>query len=73
VHCVPVIITSSLFIRFQCMSNEWKVEEVNYEFGIGSFPKFYLDYTQKFEILRLLKSDQPIIPAVRPTSKFHNS
>jgi hypothetical protein len=37
VHCVPTIITSSLFIRFEHMSNEWKVEKVNYEFGITSF------------------------------------
>jgi hypothetical protein len=37
VHCVPMIITSSLFIRFEYMSNEWKVENVNYEFGIASF------------------------------------
>jgi hypothetical protein len=37
VHCVPTIITSSLFIRFEHMSNEWKVEEVKYEFGITSF------------------------------------
>jgi hypothetical protein len=37
VHCVPMIITSSLFIRFEYMSNEWKVDNVNYEFGIASF------------------------------------
>jgi hypothetical protein len=36
VYCVPAIITSSLFIRFERMSNEWKFEEANYEFGIGS-------------------------------------
>jgi hypothetical protein len=38
VHCVPMSITS-LFIRFEHMSNEWKVEKVNYEFGIASFPR----------------------------------
>jgi hypothetical protein len=37
VHYVPMIITSSLFIGFERMSNEWKVEEVNYEFSIRSF------------------------------------
>jgi hypothetical protein len=36
VHGVPMIITSSLFIRIQHMSNEWKVEKVNYEFDIAS-------------------------------------
>jgi hypothetical protein len=34
---LAVIITSSLFIEFERMSNDWKVEEVNYEFGIKSF------------------------------------
>jgi hypothetical protein len=24
-HCVPMIITSSLFVGFECMSNDWKV------------------------------------------------
>jgi hypothetical protein len=33
---LAVIITSSLFIGFERMSNDWKVEEVNYEFGIGT-------------------------------------
>jgi hypothetical protein len=37
VHCVPTIITSSMFIGFERMSNDWKVEEVNYKFGITSF------------------------------------
>jgi hypothetical protein len=37
VHCVPMIITSSLFIGFECMSREWKVEKVRYEFDIMSF------------------------------------
>jgi hypothetical protein len=37
VHCVPMIITSSLFIRFEHMSNDWKVAKVSYEFGITSF------------------------------------
>jgi hypothetical protein len=37
VHCVPTIVTSSLFIGFECISNGWKVEKVNYEFGITSF------------------------------------
>jgi hypothetical protein len=37
VHCVPTIITPFLFIGFEHMSNEWKFEKVNYEFGIGSF------------------------------------
>jgi hypothetical protein len=43
VHYVPMIITSSPFIRFERMSNDWKVEKVNYEFGIGSFLRLYLD------------------------------
>jgi hypothetical protein len=34
---VPTIIPSSLFIRFEHMSNDWKVEKVNYKFGIASF------------------------------------
>jgi hypothetical protein len=37
VHCVLMIITSSLLIRFEHTSNDWKVENVNYEFGIASF------------------------------------
>jgi hypothetical protein len=37
VHGVPMSITSSLFIGFECMSNGWKVEKVNYEFGITLF------------------------------------
>jgi hypothetical protein len=37
VHCVSMIITTSLFIGFECMSSEWKVEKVSYEFGITSF------------------------------------
>jgi hypothetical protein len=41
VHYVPMTITS-LFIGFECMSNEWKVEKVNYEFDIGSFLRLYL-------------------------------
>jgi hypothetical protein len=36
-HCIAMIITFSLFIRIERMSNEWKVEKVNYEFGIPSF------------------------------------
>jgi hypothetical protein len=37
VHCVSTIITLSLFIGFEHMSNDWKVKKVNYKFGIGSF------------------------------------
>jgi hypothetical protein len=37
VHCVSTIITSFLFIGFELMSNEWKVDKVNYEFGMVSF------------------------------------
>jgi hypothetical protein len=37
VHCVPTIITSFLFIGFELMSNEWKVDKFNYEFGMVSF------------------------------------
>jgi hypothetical protein len=55
------------------MSNEWKVEKANYEFGIASFPRLYLDKTQKFKILRLLKYDQDSISAARSTSKSRNS
>jgi hypothetical protein len=43
VHCIPMILTSSLFIRIERMSNDWKVEKVNYEFRIGSFLRLYLD------------------------------
>jgi hypothetical protein len=35
--CVPMIITSSLFIRFDHTSNDWKVEKISYEFGIACF------------------------------------
>jgi hypothetical protein len=37
VRCVSMIITSSLFIRFEHTSYDWKVEKVIYEFGIASF------------------------------------
>jgi hypothetical protein len=37
VDCVPMIITSSLFIGFEHTSNDWKVEKAKYEFGITSF------------------------------------
>jgi hypothetical protein len=47
------------------MSNEWKFEKVNYELDIASFLRLYLDWTQKFKILRSLKSDQPRISAAR--------
>jgi hypothetical protein len=71
-HCVRTTITSSLFIGFEHMSNEWKVEEVNYEFVIGSFLRLYMVCAQKFKILRFLKSDQHRNPGVQPTSKYHN-
>jgi hypothetical protein len=29
VRCIPMIITSSLFMRFERMSSDWKVEKVN--------------------------------------------
>jgi hypothetical protein len=37
VHSVPMIITSSLFVGFERMSNGWKVGKVNYECDIASF------------------------------------
>jgi hypothetical protein len=37
VHCVPTIVTSSLFVGFERTSNDWELEKVNYEFGITSF------------------------------------
>jgi hypothetical protein len=37
VHCVPMIITLSLFIGFEHTSNEWKVAKVSYEFCITCF------------------------------------
>jgi hypothetical protein len=37
VHCVPTIITSSLLIGFERMSNNWKFEKVNYEFVLQVF------------------------------------
>jgi hypothetical protein len=43
VNCVPLTITSSLFMRFEDISNDWKVEKVNYKFGIASFLRLYLD------------------------------
>jgi hypothetical protein len=43
VHYVPIIIASSLFFGFERINNEWKVEKVNYELGIGSFLRLYLD------------------------------
>jgi hypothetical protein len=55
------------------MSNEWKVGEVNYDFGIGNFLRLYLDKTQKFKILGLLKSDQSRNSAAWSTSKSRNS
>jgi hypothetical protein len=39
VHCVPAIITSSLFIGFKHTSNDWKWEKVNCKFGIASFQR----------------------------------
>jgi hypothetical protein len=42
VHCVLMIITCSLFIRFEHMHNDCKVEKVNYEFDIRSFLRLYL-------------------------------
>jgi hypothetical protein len=40
---VPMSITSFLFMGFERISNEWKVEKVSYEFGIVSFLRLYLD------------------------------
>jgi hypothetical protein len=40
---LAVTIASSLFIGFERMTNEWKVEEVNYEFSIVSFLRMQLD------------------------------
>jgi hypothetical protein len=37
VHGVPTITTSSLFIRFWHVSNEWKASEDSYEIAIASF------------------------------------
>jgi hypothetical protein len=51
-----VIIASSLFIGFEHMSNERKAEKVNYKFGIRSFLRLYLDWTQKTKMLGILKS-----------------
>jgi hypothetical protein len=36
-HCVLTMITSSLFVGFERMSSESKVNEVSYKFGITSF------------------------------------
>jgi hypothetical protein len=43
VQCVPMAITSFLFIGFENMSKEWKVEKGNYEFDIGCFLRLYLN------------------------------
>jgi hypothetical protein len=40
VHCVPIIITYSMFIVF---------EKVSYKFGTGSFLRLCLDWTGKFK------------------------
>jgi hypothetical protein len=37
VHRVPMLITFSLFIGFEYMSNDWKVKKVNYEFVLHVF------------------------------------
>jgi hypothetical protein len=58
-RCVPTIITSSLFIRFDHMSNEWKVEKVNYELDFRGLLRWYFGLDSKVKILRSLKSDQP--------------
>jgi hypothetical protein len=42
-HCVPMIITSSLFIRFESMSNDWKFEKVSYDLGFRGLLRWYLD------------------------------
>jgi hypothetical protein len=42
VYCVPMIIPYQMFIGFDHMSNDWKVEKVNYEIDIGSFLRLYL-------------------------------
>jgi hypothetical protein len=36
-HCVPIIITSSMFIGFESRSNDWKDEKVSYEFVLEVF------------------------------------
>jgi hypothetical protein len=72
-HRVPTTITYSLFIRIGRMSNGWKVEEVNYEFNIGSFLTLYFVWGQMFKFLRLLKAAQHRIPTVWTTSKYHSS
>jgi hypothetical protein len=59
VCCVRTIITSSLFTGFECMSNDWKLEKVIYEFGIGSFLRLP-------DCSSLLSTG---IPVVWPTSK----
>jgi hypothetical protein len=41
--CVPTIMTYFLFIGFKHTSDDWKVEKANYEFGIASFLRLYLD------------------------------
>jgi hypothetical protein len=37
VYCVPTSVSSSLLIGLERTRSEWKVEEVNYKFGIVSF------------------------------------
>jgi hypothetical protein len=46
VRWVLMTITSPLFIGFEGMSNGWKVANVSYELGIGSFLRLCLDWTQ---------------------------
>jgi hypothetical protein len=60
VHCVPTIITSSLFIRFEYMSNDWKV---SYEFGIGSFLRLQSIWDEKFRFSGIPDSVQNRISA----------
>jgi hypothetical protein len=42
-YCVPTIITCSLFIGFEHMSNDWKIKKVNYELGFRGLLRWYLN------------------------------
>jgi hypothetical protein len=61
-----MITTSSLFIGFGHMSNDWKVENVSYKFGMGSFLSLYLDWTQLSDWSNLISTE---ISAARLISK----
>jgi hypothetical protein len=66
---VVVIITSSMFIRFECLSNEWKVQKVSYEFAIESFLRLCWILSQKSKFLSLFNS---VSTEMQQSGQFQN-